>query len=62
MYSMAITKVFAVSLQLAPLFCDKRHTKVRQHAPEDGQSSRRLLIQSSQRGTLKPLQVLERGE
>jgi hypothetical protein len=35
---------------------------MRQHAPEDSQRRRRLLIESSECGTWKSLQVLEGGE
>lgn len=38
------------------------HTQMRQHPPEDCQSSRWLQIQPSESSTWKPLQVLERCE
>jgi len=39
-----MTKVFAASYQHPLIDTQICHTKVRQHAPEDGQRCRRLLI------------------
>lgn len=60
MYNSAMTKVFAAIHQCILYTENMIRTQMGQHAPEDSQSSRGLLVQPFESSTWKRLQVFER--